>query len=362
MSKVELSNELTASLKRIKDDVDRELGLFWDIKIAAAGKIDPQFKRLLTEMQKFSMRGGKRLRPFMAYLGWQVAGGKDYKTFIRTVTAWEMYHVFAIIHDDIMDQDDRRYGGLNVQGVYEKLFRRSHDDQTAHHHSESMALLAGDIALGFAHEILDSAPIDSDILTRLKRELNRLHFQLAAGQLLDDLAAIDGFLNPEKIKKIYTLKTARYSMVVPLQSGAILAGGNTTILTILENYGLHAGIAYQIADDLLGMFGSTREIGKPNITDLREGKKTLLVHYGFRFADATQKTVLKKFFGNQAVTAHELKLVRKILTDNGAKAKTIFMAQDEANRAKKAIGRLALPGNLGEQFNGLTDYLVGRTK
>ncbi|MEI7819074.1 MAG: polyprenyl synthetase family protein [bacterium] len=362
MSQTELSPNLQSHIKQIKTDVDRELGLYWDLKISEAAKIDPQYKRLLTEMKKFSLRGGKRLRPFMAFLGFQIAGGKDYKAFLRIALVWEMYHLFAIMHDDIMDQDEQRYGGLNVAGVYNRLFKRSHDDHVAHSHSLNMALIAGDIALGFAHEILDSSMIDSDTRDQLKRLLNKLHFQLAAGQMLDDLAGIDGHLNPDKIKKIYLLKTARYSMIAPMQSGAIVVGGNQTILDILERYGYHAGIAYQIVDDLLGMYGSTREIGKPNITDLREGKKTLLMYYGFQFADETQKVVLKKYFGNPNIGPAELKIVRKILTENGAKAKTIFMAHDEAEKAKKAIGKLALPGGLGDEFINFTDYLISRTK
>ena len=359
---MEPSEQLLARIKRVKTSIDSELTKLWDNKIAEAGKIDPQYKRLLSEMKKFSLRGGKRLRPYLVSLGYEVAGGKREKDAIQLGVAWELYHLFAAIHDDIMDQDEQRYGGPNITGAYVRLLRRRLDEAQAELHARNMALLAGDIALGMCHQVLDSMPVEIELRSQLKSELNRLHFQLAGGQQLDDLASTEKHLKLEKIKKIYVLKTARYSMVSPLRSGAILAGGNPTILNILENYGLHAGIAYQITDDLLGMFGAAREIGKPIISDLREGKRTLLMHYGFQFADETQTAVLKRFFGNQKVTQNDLKLVRKILTSNGSKAKTTFLAQEEANRAKKAIGKLALPSGLGDEFIALTDYLVSRKK
>lgn len=362
MSTPVISDELNAAVKRIKTDTDRELAVFLDHKIAAAGKIDPQYRRLITEMKKFILRGGKRLRPFMAYLGYQVAGGEDYDTFIRTAIALEIYHSFAVIHDDIMDNDMMRYGGPNISGAYERHLRRSHPAELALLHSRNAALLAGDVALGFALELIQNSPAAPEIRERLHNELLKLHFTLAGGQLLDDLATLDKTLKVARIRKVYYLKTARYSMIFPLQTGAILADGNDTILQILERYGTHAGIAYQIADDLLGMFGSSREIGKPNISDLREGKQTMLMHFGFEFAGEADRKVLSERFGKANVSAQDLKLVRKILSDNGAKAKTIFMAQSEAAAAKKAIGRLAMPGTLPSMFGEFTDFLISRLK
>lgn len=361
MSKPELSENLKTAIGKIKTDVDRELAIFFDVKIAEAGKLDSQYKRLLQEMKKFALRGGKRLRPFMAWLGWQIAGGKDYDNFIQTVMAWELYHNFAIIHDDIMDNDSQRYGGPNVKGAYERLFRRSNSEEVADLHSRNMALLAGDIAIGLTLEVLQNAPYESEIKDRLLRDMLKLHFSLAGGQMLDDLAVISRDMNLAKIRKVYLYKTARYSMVAPMQSGAILAGANDTILNIIERYGVHAGIAYQIADDLLGMYGTAREIGKPTISDLREGKKTMLMYYGLQFANPADKKYLLAKWGNPNVNTTDLKQVRKILNENGAKAKTMFLAQAEADAAKKAIGKLAMPGELPQLFDTFTDYLVKRS-
>lgn len=359
-----VSEALATQMKMVKTDIERELGLFFDHKIAEASKIDAQYKRLLTEMKKYYLNGGKRLRPFLAYLGYRIGGGsadgKEYQRFIQAAAVLEMYHQFALIHDDVMDRDTRRHNAPNLQGVYERFYGRSQAPEVATHHAQNASLLAGDIALGFSFEMLMNAPLESEVRARLQRELLKLHFSLAGGQFLDDVAVLHKDMNIRKIRKIYYYKTARYTVVFPLQFGGLMAGANDTILTILERYGQHAGIAFQIIDDLLGMFGTTKEIGKSVVTDLREGKRTILMYYGQKFADDTQARLISRAYGNPSVTTNDLKLVRRVLSENGAKAKTVFMAQAEAEAAKQAIGKLALPGELPSMFIELTDYIINR--
>jgi geranylgeranyl pyrophosphate synthase len=362
MSKVEKSAELAAAIKEVKDLTDRELGIFFDLRASEAGRYDTQYKRLLQEMKKFSLRGGKRLRPFMAHLGYRLGGGGNDEAFARLALAWEVYHLGALIHDDIMDQDNQRYGGLNIAGVYEKQLKRKCSDEVAQKHARNAALMAGDAAMMMAVELIATIPAEPEIRDRLLADFLKMHFRLVGGQFVEDFASLSTNLAPQQIRKIYVNKSGHYSMVAPLRSGAILANTNDTILDILERFGLHAGVAYQISDDLLGMFGSLREIGKPTITDLREGKRTLLMYYGLHFANHADKALLQSKFGNAGVTNADLKIVRRILTENGAKAKTIFTAQAEAEAAKKAIAKLALPGVLPTLFLELTDYLTARSK
>ena len=105
---------LKTAIGKIKVDVDRELALFFDHKIAEAGRVDPQYRKLMLETKKLILRGGKRLRPFMVWLGWRLAGGTKYDDFLKLAVAWEIYHNSALILDDIMDQDHTRHNGLNI--------------------------------------------------------------------------------------------------------------------------------------------------------------------------------------------------------------------------------------------------------
>jgi geranylgeranyl diphosphate synthase type II len=361
MSKTAVSPELKAAIAEVKSLTDRELAIFFDHKMAEGVRVDAQYKKLLGEMKKFVLRGGKRLRPFMVHLGYQLGGGKDKQAFAQLALAWEIYHLGALIHDDIMDQDNQRYGGLNIAGVYERALKRSHPESVAHKHARNAALMAGDAAMFLAVELISSLPTEPETRDRLLGDFLKMHFRLVGGQFVEDFAALAPKLTPQQIRKIYVNKSGHYSMVAPLRSGAVLAGANDTILDILERYGTHAGVAFQITDDLLGMFGSAREIGKPTITDLREGKKTLLMHYGMQFGSEADRAVLRAKFANPNIGQPDLKMVRKILTENGAKAKTIFMAQAEADAAKNAISKLALPGTLPLLFTELTDYLTQRS-
>lgn len=361
MSKPAVSPELKSAIAQNKQLIDRELAIFFDHKMAEGVRVDAQYKRLLSEMKKFALRGGKRLRPFMVHLGYQLGGGKHEEAFARLALAWEVYHLGALIHDDIMDQDNQRYGGLNIAGTYERMLKRKQPESVAHKHARNAALMAGDAAMFLAIELIASIPTEPETRERLLHDFLKMHFRLVGGQFVEDFAALAPKLTPQQIRKIYVNKSGHYSMVAPLKSGAVLAGANDTILQILERYGMHAGVAYQITDDLLGMFGGAKDIGKPTITDLREGKKTLLMHYGMQFSSEADRAVLTAKFGNPTIGQQDLKLVRRILTENGAKAKTIFMAQEEAAAAKKAIAKLALPGVLPSLFADLTDFLTRRS-
>lgn len=352
---------LKASIGKIKADVDRELALFFDHKIAEAGRVDPQYRKLMLETKKVILRGGKRLRPFMVWLGWRLGGGKDYDNFLKLALSWEIYHASALILDDIMDQDTTRHGGPNIIGVYDKAFKRTQTPENSLKHAEHAALMSGVGAMMLSVENLRSLQVEPELLARIENDFLKMHFQLVGGQFIEDLAVMQKRLKPSEIRKIYLRKSGHYSIVAPLQSGARLAGTNDAILEILRQYGEHAGVAFQIIDDVLGTFGSSREIGKSNTTDIEENKHTLLMHYGMEFADETQKVILQKYLGKPHITGTELKLVRKVLTDNGAKAKTTFMAQAEAEAAKKAFKKLALAGDLPILFDTLTDYLVKRS-
>jgi geranylgeranyl diphosphate synthase type I len=352
---------LKTAIGKIKVDVDRELALFFDHKIAEAGRVDPQYRKLMLETKKLILRGGKRLRPFMVWLGWRLAGGTKYDDFLKLAVAWEIYHNSALILDDIMDQDHTRHNGLNIYGVYEKSLKRSHAPEVATTHARNAALMSGISTLMLAVESLRTIRLEPDHAKTLENEFLKMHFRLVGGQFVEDQAALQKVIKPSQIRKIYLNKSGYYSMVSPLQSGARLAGTNEAILDVLKQYGEHAGVAYQIIDDVIGTFGSSREIGKSNTTDVEEDKHTLLMHYGLEFADDTQKAILKKYLGQPNLTGAELKQVRKVLTDNGAKAKTMFVAQAEAEAAKKAFKKLALAGDVPILFDALTDYLVKRS-
>lgn len=347
-------------LSNVKKDVDIELDIFFAEKINQAAKIDRQYKKLLTDMNKFIRRGGKRIRPFIGYLGYCVGGDTQYGDYIKASVSLELYHNFLLIHDDVMDRDTKRYGGLNINGLYQNRFNKLLTPNDAVHFGNAIAIMAGDINLGLAIENLLASNFPQTIKEQALGRLLGLNFEIAAGQVLDVIGPSDATLDLKHILKMYQYKTASHTTRGPLQIGAILSGANSAIVETLGRYGTKAGIAFQLIDDLLGLYGTSARLGKPVLSDLREGKKTVLIYYAFQFAPTPDKQVLKSKLGNSQVTMADLRVVRKIITDCGAQAKTLFLAQQYVSLAKAELKKLELPNNTKQLLGDLADYIVER--
>lgn len=344
----------------VKTETDKRLDEIFDAKIARAGELDSEYKKLLIETKKQVLRGGKRLRPALAVLGYKIAGGKKIETMLDTAVALEIFHNYLLIHDDFMDRDDRRHGGLNITGVYKKKLQRVLKPSNLQHIADSQAILAGDICCGLSYEVITQSGFGSEAKLRAVDRLNQAVFEVAAGQQLDILASFMQKVSMRHILKINYYKTAGYSVIMPLQFGAILAGDGAKLHPIIEEYGEGVGIGYQLVDDVIGMFGSERVIGKPVISDLREGKQTLLYFYGMALSNKSQKTFLEKSFRNPNANMAMLKEVRAILEDNGAKAKTLLLAKSKADEATKIAPKLTSNPELQKLLISFANYCVER--
>ena len=355
-----MSEELALEVKKIQSEINHRLDLILSEQVARAAKVDPAYKQLLTDMRKYLLRGGKRLRPILAVLGYRAAGGSDDDLVFETGLCLELIHAFLLIHDDLMDHDDRRYGGLNIAGQYTKRYSREVHPKVASDIANSMAILAGDVLHGVANERLARIQVDAKRRIEVSDRFAQMIFEVAAGQQLDVLGSVPKPMSLKAILKVYRFKTAKYSIVTPLQIGALLAGANQQVLDAFSEYGENLGLAFQLTDDLLGMFGSARTIGKPVITDLKEGKQTVLMYYGFKFANPAQKALLIKKFGNQNVTIDDHREVKKILVENGARAKTVVLASNYANQAIKSLENVSIKDSVHRQLVDFASYCVDR--
>jgi geranylgeranyl diphosphate synthase type I len=344
----------------VKSEVDIRLEQVFDAKIARAGELDSEYKKLIIETKKQVLRGGKRLRPALAVLGYKIAGGKKIESMLDAAVALEIFHNYLLIHDDFMDRDDRRHGGLNITGVYKKRLKNKVPLADLQHAADSQAILAGDICSGLSYEVITQANFDSERKLAAVDRLNQAVFEVAAGQQLDIIASFSKKVSMRHILKINYYKTAGYSVIMPLQFGAILAGNGTKLHPMMEQYGEGVGIGYQLVDDVIGMFGSERVIGKPVISDLREGKQTLLYFYGIALSNANQKAVLQKAFRNPQADNAMLKNVRKVLEDNGAKAKTLVLAKTKSDEAVAITPKLTESSDLQQLLTAFANYCVDR--
>lgn len=356
------SIKLQSLISEYKPEIDKKLESFFAHRIKKAAKINSDYKNLLETSAKVSLRGGKRLRPILAILGYKIANGTDTEKIIDASISLEIFHNYLLIHDDIMDRDDFRHGGLNVSGVYAKRFAKIMPSDEAKHHAMSFAINAGDILSGLCYEALLESGFTPEHTTKAIGLLSETIFTVASGQQLDIIASFNKDLPLKKLISIAKLKTADYSIIMPLQFGATLAEANSSVLNSMQSYGESVGIAFQLTDDVLGMFGEKKTIGKPSMSDLIEGKQTVLMYYGMKFASSEDKKILQSLFGNQKATSSDLNKVRKILEHSGAKAKVILMAQEYIDKAKSYIPHITNDLKYADILNEFAQYCIYRNK
>lgn len=267
--------------------VERQLAAFLDRAAEPVRDIGP-FSEALDALTRFVLNGGKRLRPTFAWWAWRGAGGAasgDNATgALQAVSALELLQACALIHDDLMDASDSRRGAATVHVA----FADQHAERGWHGDPQRFGLAAsvliGDVALAWADDMYATAPLPTHALAAARPIWQTMRTEVLAGQYLDVHTQAVGDSSPEAALRVNELKTAAYTVVRPLQLGAALAGANQVLLGALRRFGHDIGVAFQLRDDLLGVFGDPAVTGKPAGDDLREGKRTLLVALGLERA------------------------------------------------------------------------------
>lgn len=335
------------SLLKTRTAVDTYLKLLFAERKASAGQVDPSYSALWEAIEQVAMAGGKRLRPYLVVVGY---GGLDEK-IVDVAAAWECLHIALLMHDDVIDQDFVRHGHHNVSGLYRDTYARSTDGQRAAHYANSAAILAGDLLLAEAYRLVHAASFEDSIRRQAMQELHTALFEVMGGELIDVEASFvrDTTIDP---LAIYRYKTAGYSFIGPLLTGAYCAGLELSIIETLRDFALHAGIAFQIQDDVHNVYSETSEIGKPVLSDLREGKRTLLSVYHVEHMD-TQQARHFAAFGDPSSNDETLKVIQHDMEASGARA---YAEQCANKHTRAATGCLeALPD--GSRKNTLRELL-----
>lgn len=345
----------------VSKEIDQRLKVFFDNKILEAKKIDPLYATLLEDMKKFILRGGKRLRPTLMMLGYKASGGKDEKLALDAALSLETFHNFVLIHDDVMDGDLKRYGGANITGIYDRRFAKRLKPNVARHNAESIAILAGELNEFFTFEILTELKAEPAIIFELMKHFQKTLFETGAGQQLDVMSSVRGNLNLAKIEKVNFYKTAQYTITSPLNMGSVLAG-NTSSSTDFANFGSELGKAFQLADDLLGMFGSGKQTGKPVGSDIREGKQTLLMYYAKKLCSSAQWRMIESRLGRESISLDDVRIVREVLKDCGAQAKVAVAANDYLQASLEVLNKMNIPDDSKFILTEFAQYCVHRNK
>jgi geranylgeranyl diphosphate synthase type I len=292
---------------------------------------DPSVVMFIELLRNF-LAGGKRLRPLLCCTGWRAVGGIwDLTPAVVSVAAsLELFHAFALIQDDVMDDSDIRRGEPAVHRV---LAARHADHPRSNWLGANTAILLGDLALGWSYELAQAAVLDTDQTARLWPALDTMRAQTLCGQYLDLLATGRPSGTVEQALAIARHKTAVYSVESPLRLGAVLAGADEDALAACSAYGILVGEVFQLRDDLLGVFGDPAQTGKPVLDDLRAGKSTVLLTIARQRADSRQRSRLDALIGNPALDRDGVIEAGEIFIATGAYATVEQMMTARCQRA-----------------------------
>lgn len=252
---------------------------------------------------------GKRLRAAFCYWGWRAVGQPDNDALLRAVASMELVHAAAIVHDDLIDDSPLRHGRPTVHVALRKARgpgRRSAGT------ARSLAMLVGDLLMSMAGQLFATSGLPAAYLARARPLWSALARELIAGECLEILrtgAAPD----TGQSLKVIRYKTAKYTVEQPLLIGGTLAGAGGPLLEGYSAYGLPLGEAFQLRDDLLGLFGDPARTGKANSDDLRGRRPTVLLAETWRMADAEDRARLDQLLGRGALTGGTLEAVREVM-------------------------------------------------
>ncbi len=298
-----------------------------------------------------SLFGGKMIRGMLVCLGYMLAGKKVDDQILEIASAFEVVHSALLIHDDIIDQGRSRRGrpSLHVALGNDKK-------------GESLALCFGDLGLVWSAQIINNTNFNVDQKQKaIDFYCNKIQ-QTIVGQLLDIELSKVSVKSEEHILKMYELKTATYSFVAPLCVGAILGGADLKQLSCIENFGTQLGIAFQIQDDIIGIFGDERVTGKSVNSDIKEGKNTLLISYAARNATKDELKILNKYYGSSSIRHLESEKVRAIFIATGALNYSQKWSTNIIEVAEEIIPTLTQDPQMRELLQEFLQKMVNRKK
>lgn len=331
--------------EKYKKQIEEELADFFRQKKREARRMFPEMLEGIETLEEFTLRGGKRIRAILVVIGYLACNGKDLKEIIRLSTAAELLQSFFLVHDDIMDNDDFRRSGPTVHASYWKRYDKKL--------SESVALIIGDLAYSYAVEVITKSRFDSQKKLTSLNELVDIVHNTCYGQLLDITAGARK-VDDKYIKNIHEFKTAKYTISGPLKVGAEIAGASKKFINQFDAIGIKLGRAFQLRDDILGVFGNEKDLGKPVGSDLIEGKQTFLV------LQAKSDYINRKI--GTKLTKDEINKIRSIIIDSGSLDYSEKMIQRLLKEGKQELQKMDIRKQEKHFLLELADYLGKRKK
>jgi len=325
--------------------------------------VNPAVDDVAAAIYELVARGGKRLRPGFVRWGAAATGRSVGDGLIDAAAAVEMLHTFALLHDDVMDRSATRRGASTAHVALRERWPAdvaSSDPLAVEAFGTNAAILAGDLAFVWADALFDQALDDAapEVASRARAVFTRLRSEVIAGQYLDLRLTPRAFPTASDALEVALWKTARYTVTRPLQLGAALASGSASIDGVLESYGDAVGLAFQLRDDVIGLFGDEALTGKSRLDDLREGKRTLLVVRALELASGRQRATILDALGNRSLGDDAAARCRETIAATGALASVELFIADRFEHACSVVEHFE--PSVREAFIALAEFAAYR--
>ncbi len=303
---------------------------------------------LLNNLRDFTMRGGKRLRPLFMILGYWLNSDEINNEVIKASSSLELIQSYLLIHDDIMDESNLRRGGPTYHKMFNYTPKISHD----------LAIVAGDVANSLAYELLLSSKFPEKNLNKSAYYLTEILKFTGIGQAIDVTLTLKKDKSASDVDLVHEYKTAHYTINGPLKMGAALS--EFPDVDRIDEYGIPLGKAFQIQDDILGLFGDEKVLGKPVTSDLEEGKITHLIVFALEMANEDERKELMKIHGKKGIAQEELNLVREIVRKSGAYDRTVRLMNSYLDKSLEVIPKIAKDQERAKTLEDIAHYMVKR--
>jgi geranylgeranyl diphosphate synthase type I len=352
--------DIYALLRDLRTDFGEIVSGFVRERVEVLTAISADLMPLIDTLEDL-LDGGKRLRPTFAYWGWRSAGGDPQGPILTAAAALEFLQACALVHDDVMDGSDTRRGKPAAHRRLASMHRSHGYLGSPEDFGVGSAILLGDLCLSWSDEMLMASGLRDDQLQAAKPIFDEMRTELMAGQYLDLLEQVRGQFDLDSALTVARYKSAKYTVERPLHIGAAAAGADTAHLDQLTDFGIPLGEAFQLRDDLLGVFGDPQETGKPAGDDLREGKRTALVAIAWQNADAVQQDLLRRGLGDPAITADMVDKLRAVIADTGARSSVETMIDERFAHCSEVIAGMDLDPITRQAFERLTVLATRRS-
>ncbi|NPA76227.1 MAG: polyprenyl synthetase family protein [Candidatus Diapherotrites archaeon] len=339
--------------------IDRELYAFLEKKVKE--QTDPYNKRVVDDIYRFAKAGGKRVRPTLVIAGYLGARESAPNEVIKASIAYELLHIYLLIHDDIVDRDELRRGQPTV---WKSMMDHYVRGDLERHDAEALATIGGDLAETYATLALLNAGLEPETAVNAVRELHEIAERTGYGQVLDvslEMTPIED-VREEDVLRVHELKTAKYTMEGPLHMGAQLANAPKEIFDAYSKYAVPVGIAFQLQDDIIGVFGDEKKTGKPVGSDIREGKRTLLIVKAYENATDAQKKLIKAVLGRESATAEEIEEIKDIIMETGSLDYSKKLMEELMERGIASLETAPIKEEVKDVLRDLAEYIIKRDR